>query len=128
MMLCPTAIKFSRKFLLMQMMMIALAIITQQASASQSHNLRTAQEDQTCTSSSTCPDGYFCKFEDEACNSQEFASLTGTCTQLNFRCTRIFRPVCGCDNETYANSCLALSHGVSVMAFNTCEVEEEGET
>ncbi|KAL7513501.1 hypothetical protein ACHAXN_010603 [Cyclotella atomus] len=106
-----------------------MAVTIKPSSAvSQSKHLRNVDEEQTCTSSSTCPDGHFCKFEDEACNTQEFASLSGVCEKLNFRCTRIFRPVCGCDNETYANSCLALSHGVSVMAFNTCEDGEEGET
>ncbi|KAL7519901.1 hypothetical protein ACHAWX_004655 [Stephanocyclus meneghinianus] len=105
---------------------------TAAATPSQLHHLRRSLEEYTpqiCTSNGdACPQGYFCKFEDEVCNTHELATLTGICTQLNFRCTRIYRPVCGCDNQTYANSCLALSHGVSVSAFEACVDDNEGST
>lgn len=30
-------------------------------------------------------------------------------------------PVCGCDNQTYENECLATKNGVSVAALGECE-------
>lgn len=112
------------------LVLLVRTIFSPAAAASPPHPLRrTLQEEgQTCTIASVCPYGQFCKFEDELCGTQKLSTLSGVCTQLNFRCTKIFRPVCGCDKYTYANSCLALSHGVSVMAFESCVDEEEGET
>ena len=45
---------------------------------------------------------------------------TGTCTTKPQICPMIESPVCGCDGQTYGNSCLANSAGVTVSAPGQC--------
>lgn len=67
----------------------------------------------------TCGQGEYCHF-DEAANCG-FGDATGTCTDLPTACTQMFGPVCGCDGETYANSCHANANGVSKKSLGACE-------
>lgn len=36
-------------------------------------------------------------------------------------CSTLLNPVCGCDNNTYTNSCFATQEGVSRWTEGTCE-------
>ena len=39
----------------------------------------------------------------------------------NKGCTKIYRPVCGCDNKTYGNDCIAESSGVLEWTEGECK-------
>jgi hypothetical protein len=98
------------------------------------HNLRRQLQDatpQACNPAdgeASCPEGFFCRTEDESCLNQEMTTLMGNCEQFNFRCAKIFRPVCGCNGNSFSNACLAASHGVSIASFGMCEDSDEDST
>ena len=65
-----------------------------------------------------CGKGNFCNFPVEAaCGSFD---APGVCEPIPELCFEIFAPVCGCDGQTYANSCFAAAAGVSVFAEGEC--------
>src|SRR5690606_18224541 len=66
----------------------------------------------------SCGEGEFCLYSLEAtCGA---ADQLGTCTTVPEICTMDYRPVCGCDDKTYSNSCAAHSKGVSVANEGEC--------
>ena len=71
-----------------------------------------------------CPSGQFCNFP--AAASCGDADAPGQCEVIPGACTREYRPVCGCDGQTYANGCVARSAGVSVRHEGECEPEQCG--
>ena len=72
-----------------------------------------------------CPheaSGQFCQYQPgQMCGA---ADQMGSCVSSLVRCTREYRPVCGCDGETYANSCVATSRKVSIAHHGACEDDE----
>lgn len=65
-----------------------------------------------------CPEGMFCSFP--ASSECGVWDGPGTCAVRPEACTALYRPVCGCDGETYGNACTAASHGVSVASDGPC--------
>jgi len=61
-------------------------------------------------------DGKFCLFEEGNCEG------TGECVDIPRNCPYFYEPVCGCDDKTYGNACLAAANKVSINHKGECEV------
>ena len=65
-----------------------------------------------------CAAGQHCIYAMEArCGA---ADQTGVCMEPPVMCTLNYQPVCGCDGNTYSNTCHAHAKGVSVVAEGPC--------
>ncbi len=71
----------------------------------------------------TCASDEYCHFEQSAICG--FADASGTCQDKPQACTQIFSPVCGCDGQTYSNSCMANSAGTSVNTIGACQPQAQ---
>src|SRR5689334_11984562 len=67
-----------------------------------------------CGSSADCGRRFYCKYADGQCVG------SGTCEVRPRACTRDFAPVCGCDDQTYANGCSAAAAGISIQNTGEC--------
>ncbi|MCC7541721.1 MAG: hypothetical protein IT379_36215 [Deltaproteobacteria bacterium] len=67
----------------------------------------------------TCEEGEFCDYEPgQHCGA---ADQTGVCRTPPTACTREFRPVCGCNGQTYSNACNARAAGTGVLSEGECD-------
>ena len=67
-----------------------------------------------CASSWDCGRRAYCQYPEGQCGG------SGTCAPRPRACTKIFAPVCGCDDQTYASACAAAGAGVSVQDNGEC--------
>ena len=69
-----------------------------------------------------CPEAkQYCDFGTGKCKMPD---AQGMCKPKPAICTREFRPVCGCDGNTYGNACTAAAAGVSVEYEGECRKPE----
>jgi hypothetical protein len=74
-----------------------------------------------------CEKGKFCNLEPAAGGQGcDVADGMGVCTEVPRMCTYEYRPVCGCDGETYPTACVAHSKSVSVAHHGDCETADGG--
>ncbi|KAL7464296.1 hypothetical protein ACHAXS_007211 [Conticribra weissflogii] len=77
---------------------------------------------------SSCPDRYFCRIGNNICNNQTYQrelgddvdTIEGFCQERTLRCPRDYRPQCGCNNQTYANECIAHGKGFNIAYQGEC--------
>jgi hypothetical protein len=75
-----------------------------------------------CHTNADCNATSYCKKDDGHCKA------TGTCTSrgINLFCFQLVKPVCGCDGETYTNSCYAQKAGASIASNSQCACDYKG--
>jgi Kazal-type serine protease inhibitor domain len=65
-----------------------------------------------------CNAGEYCSYKPEdMCGA---ADQMGTCAKKAEVCLAVVMPVCGCDDKTYSNACMASNAGVSVVRSGAC--------
>jgi hypothetical protein len=72
----------------------------------------------TCSTSVDCSDAEYCPQEEGACLLAVVPEHS--CVARPAECPKVLSPVCGCDDKTYDNACLAAVAGVSVATVGAC--------
>lgn len=75
---------------------------------------RSRRHPRRCESTADCGPNRYCEFSAGECGGR------GKCQPEPEVCTRIYKPVCGCNGVTYGNACEAAAAGVSVSAEGAC--------
>ena len=73
-----------------------------------------SDEETVCSTTKDCKDGEYCSKEVGKCESE------GVCLKKSEVCTMDYRPVCGCDGNTYPNRCAASSKGIPLKTSEEC--------
>lgn len=72
-----------------------------------------------------CAEGLYCDYTlEDVCG---WADASGLCVERPASCTEEYMPVCGCDDRTYPNACLAAMDGVAVYMKGPCVGEPKTE-
>ena len=72
-----------------------------------------------------CSDKEWCDYpENAACG---IGDVQGKCMPRPEVCVQIYLPVCGCNNESYSNSCVAAAAGVDVAYVGLCRGHGAGD-
>jgi len=69
----------------------------------------------TCKTNKDCKKGDFCAKDIGKCDDEGVCAQRPICTAL------VVAPVCGCNNKTYSNQCMAHSSGENVKHDGKCE-------
>jgi len=88
------------------------------AATSVAHAGECSKPNSTCRDSGECSDGTYCQKPAGACGD------IGTCAVKPQVCIQSFDAVCGCDGNTYANSCIAAASGASVGSAGACPAKQ----
>jgi hypothetical protein len=70
-----------------------------------------------CMADRDCGEGFHCRYPAEQCSG------VGLCSRIPDMCTLELNSVCGCNNQTYSNPCMAFASGVSIHSLGECQVE-----
>ncbi len=72
----------------------------------------------------TCEDTEYCAYvEGQTCG---WADASATCATIPDVCPANYDPVCGCDNATHPNSCMAAMAGTGVLHAGECAPQPGG--
>ncbi|MFA5856179.1 MAG: Kazal-type serine protease inhibitor domain-containing protein [Candidatus Pacearchaeota archaeon] len=94
-------------------------------------NLQNAKVEKECTGKCPCPSKGYCS-NNEDCKENEFCKKSncddskGKCTKIPEICplTLMYKPVCGCDSNTYASECEMNHFKVSKKNSGACEEQK----
>eukprot|EP01129_Flabellula_baltica_P006539 TRINITY_DN245_c1_g2_i1.p1 TRINITY_DN245_c1_g2~~TRINITY_DN245_c1_g2_i1.p1 ORF type:complete len:231 (+),score=16.27 TRINITY_DN245_c1_g2_i1:432-1124(+) len=67
-----------------------------------------------CISQTDCASTEYCQYPAGTCGG------SGFCTKTPQICTKEYRPVCGCNNITYSNPCMASAVNISIQYSGPC--------